>query len=66
MIRKNFHSLLVPWARLELAYLAAGDFKSPVSTDFTTRAFNNFIIYLLFFLSVVFLFTWCLQLDSNQ
>ena len=35
---------LVPRARLELAWLAPTDFKSVVYTDFTTRAFNEFII----------------------
>ena len=33
------HVILVPGAGIEPARLAAGDFESPASTNFTTRAF---------------------------
>ena len=34
------HSVMVPGAGLEPARLAAGDFESPESTNFTTRALD--------------------------
>ena len=41
---KLFYSLyVVPSARLELALQKGTDFKSVVSTNFTTRAFMNFM-----------------------
>jgi hypothetical protein len=38
----------VPSARLELALQKGTDFKSVVSTNFTTRAFKNFIVIYVF------------------
>ena len=38
-----FYSLVVPSARLELALPNGKDFKSFVSTNFTTRALMNFM-----------------------
>ena len=38
-------STMVPETRLELVHLAAGDFKSPVSTYFTIRANIEFLIF---------------------
>ena len=41
MIYRGFmHVILVPGAGIEPARLAAGDFESPASTNFTTRAFG--------------------------
>jgi hypothetical protein len=37
-IRRNGFSEMVPGAGIEPARLAAGDFESPASTNFTTRA----------------------------
>ena len=45
----NFH-LVVPSARLELALQKGTDFKSVVSTNFTTRALINFIVCMLTFI----------------
>ena len=42
MIYRGFmRVILVPGAGIEPARLAAGDFESPASTNFTTRATNG-------------------------